>query len=161
MRSTSSKQIAWTVLVVALLVLGWLVLRAAQSPEPTGPSVGASHSVTAAGPSDPAQRHTDAGVDPASGLPWIDESELPREARRTLELIRAGGPYPYPRNDDQVFGNREGILPREPRDYYREYTVVTPGSGDRGARRVVTGAGGEKYYTDDHYSSFSRIREGS
>jgi ribonuclease T1 len=82
------------------------------------------------------------------------------EQGRHEELIRAGGPYPYPRNDDQVFGNREGLLPREGSGYYREFTVETPGSADRGPRRIVTGARGEKYWTDDHYASFSRIREG-
>ena len=100
-------------------------------------------------------------TDPASGLPWIAESALPAQARQTLALIRAGGPYPYPRNDDKTFGNRERLLPREPSGYYREYTVITPGEGDRGARRIITGREGEKYWTADHYDSFSRIREGS
>jgi guanyl-specific ribonuclease Sa len=101
-----------------------------------------------------------AKVDPASGLAWVDESTLPAQARETLALIRAGGPYPYPRNDDQAFGNREGILPKKSSGYYKEYTVITPGSDDRGARRIIKGAGGELYYTADHYQSFRRIREG-
>lgn len=90
------------------------------------------------------------------GLPEIVLEDLPREARRTLDLIRTGGPFPYGR-DGTVFGNRERLLPAHERGYYREYTVVTPGSRDRGARRIV--AGGEYYYTDDHYDSFRRIRE--
>jgi ribonuclease T1 len=84
--------------------------------------------------------------------------ELPPEARRTLELIRKGGPFPYER-DGLVFGNFEKQLPRRERGYYREYTVRTPGARDRGARRIVAGRGGELYYTDDHYRSFRRIRE--
>ncbi|MBN2339658.1 MAG: ribonuclease N1 [Acidobacteria bacterium] len=92
------------------------------------------------------------------GLPEIALEDLPREARRTLDLIRTGGPFPYSR-DGTVFGNRERLLPAKERGYYREYTVVTPGSRDRGARRIVAGAGGERYYTDDHYDSFRRIRE--
>ena len=48
-------------------------------------------------------------------------------------------------------------MPDEPLGYYREYTVETPGSPDRGARRLVIGSGGETYYTDDHYASFERI----
>jgi ribonuclease T1 len=99
-------------------------------------------------------------VDNPSGLPAIPESGLPAEGRRVLALIRAGGPYRYSQ-DDQVFGNFERILPRRDRGYYREYTVPTPGEGDRGARRIVAGDGGEKYYTDDHYESFKFIAEGS
>jgi ribonuclease T1 len=95
-----------------------------------------------------------------SGLPAISESGLPAEARRTLALIRAGGPFSYSQ-DDKTFGNFERILPRQASGYYREYTVPTPGDSDRGARRIVTGAGGEKYYTQDHYDSFKFIAEGS
>lgn len=88
----------------------------------------------------------------------IGVHELPIEARATLELIRAGGPFPYPQ-DHRVFGNREKRLPLKPHGYYREYTVRTPGVRDRGARRIVAGSGGEYYYTADHYRSFKRIRE--
>jgi ribonuclease T1 len=80
-------------------------------------------------------------------------AELPREALVTLELIDVGGPFPY-RQDGQTFGNRERLLPIRPADHYREYTVETPGSPDRGARRIVGGADGERYFTDDHYDSF-------
>lgn len=85
---------------------------------------------------------------------------LPPEARATLELIRRGGPFPY-QKDGSEFRNREGLLPKRPRGYYREYTVKTPGRRDRGARRIVAGGGrqGEFYYTDDHYRSFRRILE--
>ena len=85
-------------------------------------------------------------------------ADLPKEAQDTLKLIDAGGPYPYSR-DGVVFGNLEKILPKHDRGYYHEYTVKTPGEKDRGARRVVTGTGGERYYTDDHYESFRRIAE--
>lgn len=95
-----------------------------------------------------------------SHLPWVAESALPAQARQTLALIRAGGPYPYPRNDDQTFGNREGRLPQRASGYYREYTVPTPGSPDRGARRIIVGRDGDMYFTDDHYESFRRIQEG-
>ena len=84
--------------------------------------------------------------------------ELPIEARATLELIKAGGPFPY-RQDGRIFGNRERLLPRREGGYYQEYTVRTPGARDRGARRIVAGRGGEYYYTDDHYQSFRRIFE--
>ena len=84
--------------------------------------------------------------------------ELPPEARETLALIKAGGPFPYAR-DGAVFNNREGLLPQRSRGYYREYTVKTPRAKDRGARRIVAGRGGEFYYTQDHYRSFRRIIE--
>lgn len=101
----------------------------------------------------------DQGVDPESSLPWIAESRLPPEARDTLALIDDGGPYPYA-EDDETFGNREGVLPDRDHGYYREYTVDTPGLDHRGARRIVTGAKTEYYWTEDHYGSFSRIQRG-
>jgi len=88
----------------------------------------------------------------------IAVAQLPPEARQTLALIRQGGPFPY-RKDGSAFFNREGRVPSQERGYYREYTVPTPGSRDRGARRIVTGRGGEAWYTADHYRSFLRIRE--
>ena len=88
----------------------------------------------------------------------IPAAKLPKEARETLALIRAGGPFPYPQ-DGRTFQNREKLLPQQARGYYREYTVKTPGARDRGARRIVSGKGGEFYYTADHYRSFKRIIE--
>ena len=85
-------------------------------------------------------------------------AELPAEARATLALIKAGGPFPY-RQDGRTFGNREKLLPRRDHGYYLEYTVTTPGVRDRGAQRIVAGSSGEFYYTADHYRSFKRIRE--
>lgn len=97
-----------------------------------------------------------APVDSSNGFPTINVDQLPPEARDTLALIDQGGPFPY-RQDGVVFQNREGNLPDEPNGYYHEYTVVTPGSSDRGARRIIEGRGGELYYTDDHYVTFRRI----
>ena len=85
-------------------------------------------------------------------------ADLPAEARHTLALIKAGGPFPHAQ-DGGTFGNREKLLPQRDRGYYREYTVRTPGARDRGARRIVAGKGGEFYYTADHYRTFKRIRE--
>jgi len=100
------------------------------------------------------------------GIPFVQAAALPGEARQTLTLIKQGGPFPY-RKDGSVFGNFERRLPARPRGYYREYTVPTPGSRDRGARRIVAGRGitgdvrtsGEYYFTNDHYRSFRKIRE--
>ena len=96
-------------------------------------------------------------TDPASGLPWVAPADLPAEARDTVARIDAGGPFRYDQ-DGSTFGNFEGLLPEEDDGYYREYTVDTPGSPDRGARRIVTGDAGEYYWTQDHYQSFERIR---
>jgi ribonuclease T1 len=93
-----------------------------------------------------------------SGIGTIPLAQLPAEARETLRLIRSGGPFPYAK-DGIAFGNRERLLPRRPHGYYREYTVRTPGTRDRGARRIISGQAGEQYYTDNHYRSFKRILE--
>ena len=89
----------------------------------------------------------------------VPVARLPAEARETLQLIDAGGPFPY-RRDGITFQNREARLPDQSRGYYREYTVDTPGSRNRGARRIVTGGKPpvEFYYTADHYKTFSRIQ---
>ncbi|MBL8437685.1 MAG: ribonuclease [Zoogloeaceae bacterium] len=83
---------------------------------------------------------------------------LPVEAKTTLRLIQQGGPFPY-RRDGITFENRERRLPQRPRGYYREFTVPTPGSRDRGARRIISGGepAEEFFYTSDHYRSFRRI----
>lgn len=93
--------------------------------------------------------------------PPAHDPSLPVQAHQTLRLIRSGGPFPH-RQDGGVFGNRERLLPQRPRGWYREYTVDTPGSRDRGARRIVTGGSppSEFFYTDDHYRSFRRIDAG-
>ncbi|HTJ96219.1 MAG TPA: ribonuclease domain-containing protein [Rhodocyclaceae bacterium] len=94
---------------------------------------------------------------PASALDdSITFAELPVEARTTLRLIDAGGPFPYDR-DGVTFGNYEKRLPQKKRGYYHEYTVPTPGVKSRGARRIITGSSSERYYTADHYNSFRRI----
>lgn len=90
-------------------------------------------------------------------------SALPPEAQQTHRLIRTGGPFPYGK-DGTVFGNRERVLPRRVRGYYREYTVPTPGSRNRGARRIVCGGSQPSrpeacYYSDDHYASFKFIAQ--
>ena len=88
-------------------------------------------------------------------------ASLPPEAQRTDQLIHSGGPFPFSR-DGVVFGNYEKRLPREPRGWYHEYTVPTPGARNRGARRII--CGGKQptepdacFYTEDHYNSFHRI----
>ncbi len=88
-------------------------------------------------------------------------SVLPRQAQDVYQRILAGGPFRYEK-DGVTFGNRERLLPRQPRGFYREYTVPTPGARDRGARRIVCGGKEIKqpetcFYSGDHYASFLSI----
>lgn len=134
---------------LAALVLAWLVqtqsgLVATRSTD-APPSPAASVPVTAE------------ATEPALGLPDVEYADLPAEAKDTVARIRSGGPFRYEQDGD-VFANRELLLPTHAYGYYREYTVETPGSDDRGARRIVAGSAGEVYYTDDHYESFGRVR---
>ena len=103
--------------------------------------------------SSPAQAR---GTVPDPLLPEVSIAALPPEARTTIGLIEQGGPHPYER-DGIVFHNYEKRLPQRGSSYYREYTVRTPGVHGRGARRIVSGSGGELYYTGDHYRTFSRV----
>jgi ribonuclease T1 len=95
---------------------------------------------------------------PSPPAAQVDATDLPKEAREALTLVKKGGPFPYAK-DGAVFGNREGRLPVKKRGYYREYTVKTPGERTRGKRRIVAGRDGDYWYTDDHYATFRRIRE--
>ncbi len=134
--------------VLLLLVAGWILLVGGGSGEE---GAGSSTSATS--------QRAGGGATPDSGLETVPESQLPPEGQETLDLIRDGGPFPFER-DGITFENREGILPDEERGYYAEYTVPTPGEEDRGARRIVSGEEGDRYYTEDHYASFRQIEEG-
>jgi ribonuclease T1 len=133
--SARSLLIAATVVIVALIG----VVGVAQLTSPTAARAPAGTSAT-----------------PSSGLPTVPVAVLPPEARSMLTLIDKGGPFRY-RQDGTVFSNVEGLLPARPAGYYREYTVVTPGSPDRGTRRLVVGRDGDVYYTSDHYASFRQV----
>ena len=98
----------------------------------------------------------------SSGLPSCPLNSLPTEADEVAHDILAGGPFDHPDEDGSHFGNYQRILPRKNSNFYREYTVETPGVGHRGARRIVVGGGSDTdpdvwYYTDDHYESFCEI----
>jgi ribonuclease T1 len=160
-----AKSLAASALIV-LLALGawWLQDRsggddAGADPQPTRT---AATSPTTAGTS-PTKTATSVAIeeppayDDASGLPYVVLAALPPEAADTVRLIDAGGPFPYA-EDGSTFHNFEGLLPGQKDGYYREYTVETPGSDDRGARRIIGGAEGELYWTADHYESFEVIR---
>ncbi len=97
------------------------------------------------------------GTSQTTATAQVALSSLPAQAAQTVELIKAGGPFPYPHNDGVVFHNNEHLLPAEPDGYYHEYTVPTPGADNRGARRIITGKGGQYFYTADHYEHFVRV----
>ena len=96
----------------------------------------------------------------AADFPIIQAASMPKEARDTLNLIHKGGPFPYAK-DGVVFSNRERILPPQPRGFYHEYTVKTPGVRSRGALRIVCGGNNQAvcYFSDDHYQTFKKIKE--
>jgi ribonuclease T1 len=154
--------------LLALLLLGVLlvagyVVSAIRSDSP-GPS-GSGPVVAATASRSPATQGPVAGASGsagpargADGLATVRSSDLPPQARQVLRLIDAGGPFPYAQ-DGTVFGNVERLLPAHPRGWYHEYTVPTPGSRDRGARRIIAGQDRARYYTTDHYESFARIED--
>ncbi|MFZ2503594.1 MAG: ribonuclease domain-containing protein [Nocardioides sp.] len=146
--STLALRAAMAALAALLLVVGWYWWTH------TGPPAAVMEEGPGSGIS--VNRPKAEQTDPVSGLILVDRSTLPPEAIDTLALIKAGGPFPYD-EDDGTFKNLEGLLPDRDRGYYREYTVETPGSSTRGARRIVVGGGGEYYWTEDHYQSFERI----
>jgi ribonuclease T1 len=144
----------WT--PIALLSLLLVVLSGCGGSGAVGTSAAAPAGSAAVG-------SADQGLAPpkaTTSLPPVQVAALPPQAVDTLRLIRDGGPFPYPK-DGVTFSNREGLLPRHPSGWYREYTVVTPGSSDRGARRIIGGQDGARFYTDDHYASFREVVSGS
>ncbi|WP_458107398.1 ribonuclease [Arthrobacter sp. R3-55] len=147
MNRSRSKLVAFAGLVIAVVVLVVAMVGGGGLTAPTTTPEPGSASSSAAAVANP------------STLPTINASQLPKEARQTLALIAKGGPYPYSA-DDGNFGNFEGLLPKKTSGFYKEYTVRTPGESDRGARRIVVGKDAAKYYTADHYNSFTFIIEG-
>ena len=152
-----------TVLVLALVaVLVGLVGGGGSGAAPATSTTTAQPRTTAV-PSAPARRASPTATRrspttaPQGGLRSVTVADLPREAQATLRLVDAGGPFPYAQ-DGATFGNYERVLPAHPRGWYREYTVRTPGEGDRGPRRIVTGDDDRLvYYTADHYASFVQV----
>ena len=147
------------VLAVLLAVLVGVVLTACGSSLPRGSATysGTSTGGAAATPSDAAGL---APAAPVSSLRTMLVAQLPQQGVDTLQLIASGGPFPYSK-DGVVFSNREGVLPQHRSGWYHEYTVITPGSSDRGARRIIAGDDGGRFYTDDHYASFREVLRGA
>ena len=128
----------------------------------SGGSGGAGGSGKSGGSGSTAGGSGGSGGSGSSGLPSCPLNSLPTEADEVAHDILAGGPFDHPDEDGSHFGNYQRILPRKNSNFYREYTVETPGVGHRGARRIVVGGGSDTdpdvwYYTDDHYESFCEI----
>jgi ribonuclease T1 len=140
-------------LAVLLAALGLVVLTACGGSKAATSTAGGGggSSVSDAADLAPARATTD--------LDSIAVDRLPAEGVDTLRLIASDGPFPFSK-DGVTFQNREGILPKQKSGFYREYTVITPGSSDRGARRIIGGADGSRFYTDDHYASFREVVSG-
>ena len=170
----SAKNLKWMVVLLALALLAacFKIYSLNQANQIQGvqqqPS-GASYRHTDISQNYPTPPNTHNGVGQQGGqttdFTTIEFVNLPIEAQQVLKKIQNRESFSY-RQDGQVFSNRERVLPYQPRGYYQEYTVPTPGADNRGARRIVAGQGktgdvatsGEYYYTADHYRSFSRIR---
>ena len=129
-------------LALLLLVLGWALPPDAQARRWVG--------------QEPANTAT------YRNTPTIALKALPQHGQAVYALVLQGGPFQFGK-DGSVFANREQILPKQKRGYYREYTVAanrfTPA---RGAKRVVCGGWTPRqpddcYYSGDHYASFQRI----
>jgi guanyl-specific ribonuclease Sa len=155
------RRYAWIIVALAVLAL-WAWQQRTPSP-----MVAPAASTTQA----PARGEAPRALPPVAGDAAGDTARwpawLPPEAIDTLDRIERGGPFPH-RQDGATFQNREHLLPPRPRGYYREYTVGTPGSRDRGARRIVSGGGTpgnsrplEYFYSDDHYRSFRHFTPGA
>lgn len=140
--------------LIVLVIGGWAVKNAVSDNPAPASSATATKTGTGLKPAPPGYGVPAAPPAAVGGLQVKSLSSLPPQAADTWKLIQAGGPFPYPRNDNVVYQNRNKVLPIRQANFYHEFTVKTPGSPDRGARRLITGQGNELFYTGDHYDSF-------
>jgi len=125
---------------------------AATTPTPAPPAPRAEP--TAAGASEAELLVRDVTVRDQDGrVAWRGDVDL----RPVLSRIARGERDPH-RTDGEVFGNRERRLPQQPRGWYREYVVRTPGLHGPGPQRLVVGRDGAVFYTFDHYATFTEVR---
>ncbi|WP_430534930.1 DNRLRE domain-containing protein [Listeria rocourtiae] len=89
-------------------------------------------------------------------------TKIPLRAKRTIRIIEGKGKKPRGFAGNRRFYNDEGVLPKNTK--YKEYDIYrTRGRtnkvrGDRGNKRLVRGANGKWYYSNDHYKTFTRVR---
>ncbi|WP_293954457.1 ribonuclease domain-containing protein [uncultured Corynebacterium sp.] len=178
MQKSGNKKVAGLIGAALILAAAWLGVdmsnedssdNASPTPSPASSPATSPEASPEASPVTGAAATTDSSTseaqqDTVSDLPVCSVTELPNQADLVIADILAGGPYDYPDNDGVRFGNYEEILPDESSNYYREYTVETPGLNHRGPLRIVTGGTQETdpdvwYYTEDHYESFCEITD--
>ena len=104
-------------------------------------------------------------------IPTKDISDMPENVQRSYGQYESAGWPNVPKLPEQTPGthasgtwqNRNGDLPRTTPDgtpiTYREHDVNNKNPGStRDAQRFVTGSDGSVYYTDDHYSTFTKLK---
>jgi dienelactone hydrolase len=102
-------------------------------------------------------------VPPRAPAPKAPPAGVPEKALKVLAHVDKTGEALDGYEGGRTFGNFERRLPQTDdkgqRVRYREWDVNPRRPGvNRGAERLVTGSDGSAHYTDDHYTSFKKIR---
>lgn len=158
----SKKTLSGVLGVIVVLAAAWFGIDLSTSGEATSQASSSATTTTITSSNTPTSESISSNSDLDGDS--CSMSELPQEADEVVDDILAGGPFDYPDNDGVRFGNYEGVLPKESSNYYREYTVETPGLSHRGPLRIVTGGSNPTdpevwYYTSDHYETFCAITD--
>ena len=164
---TTTKKLGPLGIIVGVIIIVVVALLQQSPGAPTTPGTQptqSEHAPVTTHTTPPTAPHTTATVPTQAPSRWetysgsaITDPEQVRGVWDTLQMIKRGPPFPH-HQDGVVFENREGRLARHPDGWWHEYTVVTPGAGDRGARRLVVGSDGETWYSNDHYRTFAQLR---
>ena len=99
----------------------------------------------------------------------IERSDLPESAFNALTHLEGTNfsqKVPGTAKGGRYFRNDFSQLPKQAKDYYKEWDINPRGENGRDAFRLVTGQNGEVYYTDNHYgdlyngkSAFQKVVE--
>ena len=126
----SKKTLGGVLGVIVVLAAAWFGIDLSTSGEATSQASSSATTTTITSSNTPTSESISSNSDLDGDS--CSMSELPQEADEVVDDILAGGPFDYPDNDGVRFGNYEGVLPKESSNYYREYTVETPGLSHRG-----------------------------
>ncbi|RAJ29702.1 ribonuclease domain-containing protein [Pedobacter cryoconitis] len=81
---------------------------------------------------------------------------VPQKAYTVAAYVAKNNKAPQGYVGGTVFKNREGLLPQGVA--YKEYDINPKVQGqNRGAERIIIGADGVRYYTGDHYKTFTKF----